>query len=76
MSTLLMPFLNESHDYTLGFEAGQIWEIICEGNIVENKPFHTSQRDQIILMCETIGCNYEINKLDDVWSSLVVKSII
>lgn len=72
MNTLLMPFLNESLDFVLGFEAGQIWEQIIEGNMIDNKIFHSKQIEQIELICESFGCNYSIREIDDTFSSLTV----
>jgi len=76
MSELLMPFLNESKDFVFGFEAGQIWELIGSGEIIENKLFHSEQSKQIGLICKSYGCQYKINIVDETWASLCVGSII
>ena len=70
--TLLMPFLIDDPVYTLGFEAGQIWQMLIEGEMIDMKPFHTSQTDQINLMCESFGVDYKIREVDDTWSSLTI----
>lgn len=76
MNTLLMPFKNESKDFVLGFEAGQIWELIGSGEIIENKLFHSEQSEQIELICKSYGCQYKIIIVDETWSSLCVGTIL
>ena len=76
MSKLLMPFLNESKDFVLGFEAGQIWEQIIEGNMIDGKIFHTNNKAQIELICKSFGVNYSIIEIDNTFSRLTIKSIL
>lgn len=74
-NTLLMPFINGSHEFVHGFEIGQLWEMIKECKAIQSRPVHKSNEDQIRLMCETMGCDYTLEPLDETWSTLTVLQI-
>jgi hypothetical protein len=73
---LLMPFLDESESFVHGFECGKIWQLIEEGESVENYLIHTVNQKQIELMCRTFGLDCGIEIIDDTWSCLTIKSIL
>ena len=72
---LLMSFLDESETYVLGFECGQLWEKISNGEVMEDRAIHTKNKQQIIMMCESFGCDFEITDYDEEWCFLTIKSL-
>lgn len=71
---LLMPFLDSSETFTLGFECGQIWEKIQEGETLNKYPVHTKNKEQIELICKSFGVEAEIDYVNEDWSQLTTKS--
>lgn len=71
---LLMPFLDESETFVLGFECGQTWQRVQDGETFEGTLIHTKNVEQIKMICNTFLCNYVIEKLCENWSVLNVKS--
>lgn len=75
-NTLLMPFIDESESFTNGFECGQIWQRISEGETIERQIVHRENEKQIEFICRTFGVECGIDIIDDTWSYLTVKSIL
>lgn len=73
-NTLLMPFLDASETFTLGFECGQLWEKIQEGEILSNYPVHTKNKQQIEMICRSFGADFGIEYVNEDWSQLTIKS--
>jgi hypothetical protein len=73
---LLMPFLDESSNYVNGFEAGQIWELLQQGEMIESRLCHLENKQQIEMICETFSCNYFIEDVASGWIVLNVKPTI
>lgn len=69
-STLLMPFLDKSETYVLGFEIGQMWEKMDKNEKLENYLFHTENTKQVELMCKRFLYSYEIEIIDSTWSKI------
>jgi hypothetical protein len=59
-STLLMPFVDESENFTNGFECGQLWEKMTNDAVFENQLIHSENKEQIILMLVHFGYEYKI----------------
>jgi hypothetical protein len=74
-STLLMPFLDESETFVLGFECGQIWQMLTDGEVFNGRLIHTQNTEQIKMICEAHGAPFSISYCDDTWSNLTVSSI-
>lgn len=74
-NTLLMPFLDASESFTHGFECGQVWQKINEGECFEKYLIHTTNSKQIEMICEKFGVECEIETHDETWSYLTIKSI-
>lgn len=72
---LLMPFIDESETFTLGFECGQLWEKIKEGESFERHPVHTKNIKQIELICRSFGVDFGIEYVNEDWSQLTIKKI-
>lgn len=67
---LLMPFIDESESFVHGFECGQIWEKMSEGQQLIAYLFHSENIDQVHLICEHFKCEYVISPFDETWSYL------
>jgi hypothetical protein len=76
MKTLLMPFIDESESFTNGFECGQIWQRISEGETIANQLIHWENAEQIKRICETFGLSCEITQWNETWAYLTVFSIL
>lgn len=76
-NTLLMPFIDESESFTNGFECGQIWQRVSEGETFEKQLIHTENRRQIEMICELFGVDYSIKEAEHLpeWSYLTVNKI-
>lgn len=73
---LLMPFIDESPSFTNGFECGQVWQMIEEGETIERRLVHVENIEQIKLICRSFGVECGIDIADDTWCYLTVKSIL
>ncbi len=62
MNTLLMPFIDESESFTLGFECGQIWEKISQGETLDKYLCHSENEEQIKMICESFGVQYNFEE--------------
>jgi hypothetical protein len=73
---LLMPFLDEGENFTNGFECGQLWEKMSKDEVITSKLVHSVNCNQIELMCEHFGYEYEMmDCLDGCWHYLTCKPI-
>lgn len=76
-NTLLMPFIDESESFTHGFECGQIWQRVSEGESFEKCLIHSCNYAQIKMICESFGVQWSIvDSSDPTWHLLSVKSVI
>lgn len=76
-NTLLMPFIDESQSFTHGFECGQIWQRVSDGESFERCLIHSCNTEQIKMICESFGVQFNIQKSSDPeWALLTVKSIL
>ncbi len=74
-NTLLMPFLDDSENFTLGFETGQIWVKVESGEILENYLFHTKNIKQVELIMKSFLSDFDIEVTNEDWSLLDMKRI-
>lgn len=74
-NTLVMPFLDTSKSFTNGFECGQIWQRVSEGETFEKQLIHTENKEQIEMICRSFGVEFEIIEYNETWSYLIVKAI-
>lgn len=73
---LLMPFVDQSENFTNGFECGQIWEQMIEEKEISNRPVHSVNVKQIELMCEHFGYEFSVTDCEDgCWHFLTCKPI-
>lgn len=66
-SRLLLPFVTDDPVFTLGFECGQIWELLSNGKKIEHKPCHIENKKQIKMICEALNCKYSIKNMGYGW---------
>lgn len=71
-NTLLFE-LPDDPIYVNGFEAGMIWQKIQDGEVYENHPFHTANKEIITRMCETFNCDFDIVEHDETWCYLTIR---
>lgn len=72
-SSLIMAFIDESPSFAHGFEIGQIWEKLKDGESFRGYACHSANREQIIKMCELFECNYTIEETSmEEWIYLTV----
>jgi hypothetical protein len=74
-NTLLMPFLDESESFTNGFECGQIWQRVSEGETFDKQLIHTENKEQIEMICRSFGVDFGIIEYNETWAYLTVKPI-
>lgn len=72
----LMPFFDKSDAFTEGFECGQIWERIKNGETFVGQPIHVKNIPQIELICEMYGVTPEIEIYCDTWACMTVHPLI
>ncbi len=73
-NTLLMPFIDESESFTNGFECGQIWEKISQGEILEKYLCHSENEEQIKMICESFGVKYHFEEAKERGKSSIYSS--
>lgn len=79
---LLMPFIDESESFVLGFECGQIWdklqfikELDMSGSRINNRPIHIENSAQIQAICDYFEVKCFITPLNEEWASLTTHFI-
>jgi hypothetical protein len=71
---LLVSFPDQSESYVLGFEAGQLWEVLKAGNgdMVYLVTMHTANEEAFTRIGRHYGCTVEFVRLDGGWSEATV----
>lgn len=64
---LVMPFLDESESYCNGFEVGQFWERMKNGEEIASQPVHAANKKQLRLCCEYYGYESNFTEMDADW---------
>ncbi len=73
---MAMPFFEDSEDFTLGFEAGRLWEQTKSEEAFEQS-IHKKNKAQAEMICVANKRDYEIVEDDnDTWILLKVKQKI
>jgi hypothetical protein len=70
---MVMPFINQSHDFTHGFECGQIWEQMKMTKKFDNYLFHVTNKEQVEMMCKRNHYTCSIEIVDDTWCYLTAE---
>ncbi len=71
---LQLKFDTDNPDWILGFEAGNLWQRLQNGDTFDHHPFHTANIRIIKRMCTVLGCDYTIDRHDGTWLYLTVKA--
>ena len=69
-----MPFIDESESFTNGFECGQIWEKISQGEMLEKYLCHSENEEQIKMICESFGVKYQFEDAKEKGKSSIFSS--
>jgi hypothetical protein len=72
-STLLVPFLDETESFTLGFECGIIWSKLEKEEEITNQLIHLKNKEQIMLLCANFSLFANVERYCDEWGYLSVK---
>jgi hypothetical protein len=66
---LLVSFPDQSKTFVLGFEAGQIWEMLFHNTMESNRTIHSENREVVTRMCAATGwrCSFYPVSDDDSW---------
>ena len=81
-NTLILPFIDQSSSFVNGFEAGQIWTALENGEAIQCRACHVQNEKLIHNMCEVFGltegydADYYIESGSDGWVYLTVKKKI
>jgi hypothetical protein len=68
MMKLITPFLSDSLDFALGFEAGKCYQQMQEGENPIEGMYHLANQDQLFLTAGNLGYTVrEWQKRDDTW---------
>jgi hypothetical protein len=68
----LMPFIDDSLSFVHGFECGQVWLKLEQGNSFVGYTVHTENSAQIQMMCDhfKVPCKIQVHKSDPTYSCL------
>lgn len=69
-SCLLVPFLTDDPQFTLGFECGQVFEFAMNNIKITNKPCHMENKQQIELILNRLNVKHEIKDMQFGWFNL------
>lgn len=67
---LIMPFLDNSHSFSHGFQCGQVWELINSKYKFNNYLLHTKNIKQVEMMLKRSFYEHSITKIDKYWCYL------
>lgn len=62
-----MPFKNNSEDFALGFECGQIWEMLNHCTKISGKYVHEENKEQIERICQRFHAKYSLEECYEGW---------
>lgn len=65
---LLHAFMNQSRDFTLGFEVGSFYQQLTSGDAVEGM-FHVSNEGELLRLARRVGFTRVHWEGDDYWAS-------
>ncbi len=72
---LLMPFVNDTKDFTLGYEAGIIFEKVQNGETLTNYMFHRDNIEQVEIIMKTLLSEFKIEIVNEDWAILNMKKL-
>jgi hypothetical protein len=69
---MVFRFVDQSEPYTLGFEAGIVYQRMRAAAIPIETTIHTKNAMQIQLMAAKMGYTVDLKALPDGWSTIVI----
>lgn len=72
---LLVSFPDQSETFVLGFEAGQLWEVLKSGSgeMIYSLTMHTVNEEVFTRIGRHYGCTAEFKKLEGGWSEATLR---
>lgn len=72
---LLVSFPDQSETFVLGFEAGQLWEVLKSGSgeMAYSLTMHTANEEVFTRIGRHYGCTAEFKRLDGGWSEATLR---
>ena len=64
---LVLPFLNQTEDFVLGFEAGTVWHAMRSGENLIEGTYHERNRAQLLMMAQRAGYGTTYEAPQDGW---------
>jgi hypothetical protein len=64
---LLMPFLDGSQSFCNGFAVGLMWERMTKSESFKNHSVYKGNKEQVDLMCEHFGYEWEFKEYNEEW---------
>jgi hypothetical protein len=71
--SLVMPFIDQSPSFALGFECGLLYQQMAEGKTIKDEIIHTENREQVEEICRRFRYEYEIGVSVSGWNSFNAK---
>lgn len=73
---MLLPFDTDDEQFSRGFEAGRVWDLVGTAIAHEDLPtdavtVHGSNAEMMLRIAETHGVRLEAQDLDDTWMEVV-----
>lgn len=72
---LLVSFPDQSETFVLGFEAGQLWEVLKSGSgdMAYSLTMHTANEEVFTRIARHYGCTAEFKRLEGGWSEATLR---
>lgn len=70
---MIMEFIDESENFSNGFECGIIWNRLCMKKKIFEHPVRLDNSAQIQMLCDSVGAKCEITATKDGWALLTVE---
>ena len=68
---LILAFDSDAREFTRGFEAGQLWQLLDTWTLID-RLFHTSNTEMIMRMAEVKGFDFSAVDVDDTWTQVLL----
>lgn len=70
----IIPFVDESESFTLGFECGQIYNELEQSKLITDRLIHLKNKEQIRLICAHFGKFSTIEPYCKEWGYLTIEN--
>lgn len=69
---LLLAFDSDDPEFTRGFEAGRLWEMVKDPDTEWPQLVHAVNAEMVMRMCESEGREFRAGLVDDEWVEVYV----